>query len=144
MKHLVLVIDDSPTIRKIVETGLRREGFEVIGFPDGVEALKWLVSPQGRLPGLVLLDINMPKMDGYEMARHLKARPHYRNIVIVMLTRRDGLIDRLKSRLAGAEGYITKPFQMQDLVAVVVSHLGTQPNEQGETNGRHPYATTHH
>jgi DNA-binding response OmpR family regulator len=127
---LILIIDDSPTIRKIVETGLRREGFEVISFPDGVEALTWLASPQGRLPGLILLDVNMPKMDGYEVARHLKARPHYKNIVIVMLTRRDGIMDRLKSRLAGAEDYLTKPFKTQDLLAVVTTRLGVQTNER--------------
>src|SRR6266700_1774846 len=100
MHKRVMVIDDSPTIRKIVETCLRREGFHVIGFADGVEALKWLVSPQGCPPDLLLLDINLPKMDGYEVARHLKAKPQYKSIPIIMLTRRDGLVDRLKSRLA--------------------------------------------
>src|SRR5438477_390642 len=129
MHKRVMIIDDSPTIRKIVETCLRREGFHVIGFADGVEALKWLVSPHARVPDLLLLDINLPKMDGYEIARHLKGKPQYKNIVIVMLTRRDGLIDRLKGRLAGVQGYVTKPFKTQYLVSVVASHLGIQINE---------------
>jgi twitching motility two-component system response regulator PilG len=122
-QKLVLAIDDSLTVRKIVETCLRREGIEVISFADGVEALHWLNSPDGRSPDLVLLDVNMPKMDGYEVARQLKARLHRRGTVIVMLTRRDGVIDRLKGRLAGAVDHLSKPFQAQQLVKVVAYHL---------------------
>jgi twitching motility two-component system response regulator PilG len=121
---LVLAIDDSLTVRKIVETCLRRAGFEVISFADGVEALQWLSGPQGRSPDLVLLDVNMPKMDGYEVARRLKARLHRRGTVIVMLTRRDGVVDRIKSRLVGAVDHLGKPFQTQQLLRVVMSHLG--------------------
>lgn len=121
---LVLAIDDSLTVRKIVETCLRREGIEVISFADGIEALHWLNGPDGRSPDLVLLDVNMPRMDGYEVARQLKARLHRRGTVIVMLTRRDGVIDRLKGRLAGAVDHLGKPFQVQQLLRVVAYHLG--------------------
>jgi len=121
---LVLAIDDSLTVRKIIETCLRREGLGVISFADGVEALRWLNGPEGRSPDLVLLDVNMPKMDGFEVARHLKARLHRRGTVIVMLTRRDGVIDRLKGRLAGAVDHLSKPFQVQQLLQVVAYHLG--------------------
>lgn len=61
----VLVIDDSATIRKIVETALGREGYVVKSFPDGVEAMRWLMTPESYIPRLVILDIGLPKMNGY-------------------------------------------------------------------------------
>ncbi|WP_126596078.1 response regulator [Dictyobacter aurantiacus] len=125
MSKLVMVIDDSATVRKIVETCLRREGFDVKSFPDGVEAMRWLTEPDARIPDLVILDIGLPKMDGYEVARRLKTKPQFSSTVIVMLSRRDGMIDKLKGRLAGAKDYLTKPFKTQDLIAVIESHLGT-------------------
>ncbi|HLG65076.1 MAG TPA: response regulator [Ktedonosporobacter sp.] len=124
MSKLVMVIDDSATVRKIVETCLGREGFEVKGFADGVEAMRWLTEPYSRVPNLVILDIGLPKMDGYEVARRLKSKPQFGNTVIIMLTRRDGMIDRLKGRLAGAKDYITKPFKAQQIVEVTESFLG--------------------
>ena len=124
MSKLVMVIDDSTTIRKIIETCLKRQGFQVLGFPDGVEAMRWLMEPTSRVPDLVLLDIGLPKMDGYEVARRLKIKPQFSNTVIVMLSRRDGMIDRLKGRLAGAKDYIAKPFKTQDIIAVTESYLG--------------------
>ena len=124
MSKLVMVIDDSTTIRKIIETCLGRQGFQVVGFPDGVEAMRWLMEPTSRVPDLVLLDIGLPKMDGYEVARRLKIKPQFSNTVIVMLSRRDGMIDRLKGRLAGAKDYITKPFKTQDIISITESYLG--------------------
>ncbi|GHO93241.1 response regulator [Reticulibacter mediterranei] len=125
MSKLVMVIDDSATVRKIVETCLRREGFEVKSFPDGVEAMRWLTTdPSSRVPNLVLLDIGLPKMDGYEVARRLKTKPQFSNTVIIMLSRRDGVIDKLKGRLAGAKDYITKPFKAQEIVSIIQSYLG--------------------
>jgi DNA-binding response OmpR family regulator len=127
MSKLVMVIDDSTTVRKIVETCLGRQGFQVLGFPDGVEAMRWLMEPTSRVPDLVLLDIGLPKMDGYEVARRLKIKPQFSNTVIIMLSRRDGMIDRLKGRLAGAKDYITKPFKTQDIISVIESYLGGIP-----------------
>lgn len=124
MSKLVMVIDDSITVRKIIETCLGRQGFQVLGFPDGVEAMRWLMEPTSRIPDLVLLDIGLPKMDGYEVARRLKIKPQFNNTVIVMLSRRDGMIDRLKGRLAGAKDYITKPFKTQDIISITESYLG--------------------
>jgi DNA-binding response OmpR family regulator len=124
MSKLVMVIDDSATVRKIVETCLRREGFTVEGYSDGVEAMRSLTEPHARIPDLVLLDIGLPKMDGYEVARRLKTKPQFSNTVIVMLSRRDGVIDRLKGRLAGAKDYITKPFRTQDIISTIESYVG--------------------
>jgi DNA-binding response OmpR family regulator len=124
MGKLVMVIDDSATVRKIIETCLGREGFEVKGFSDGVEAMRWLTEPYAHIPDLVLLDIGLPKMDGYEVVRRLRTKQQLANTVFVMLSRRDGVIDKLKGRLAGAKDYITKPFKTQEVVSLVESYLG--------------------
>jgi twitching motility two-component system response regulator PilG len=122
---LIMVIDDSGTVRKILQTCLGREGFPVVAFPDGIEAMRWLKEPTSRIPNVIILDIGLPKMDGYEVAKHLKAKPEFSNTVIIMLSRRDGVIDRLKGRLAGAKEYLTKPFQTQMVIAVVKSYVGS-------------------
>lgn len=127
-QKFILVIDDSATVRKILETCLRREGFQVESFHDGVEAIRWLTGPQARIPDLMWLDIGLPKLDGYEVARCLKNRPQFSKTVIAMLTRRDGVIDRLKGRLAGAKVYMTKPFKTQDIVCVTRSLLELAPS----------------
>ena len=124
MSKLIVVIDDSTTVRKIIETCLGRQGFQVLGFADGIEAMRWLMGPTSCVPDLVLLDIGLPKMDGYEVARRLKIKPQFSNTIIVMLSRRDGMIDRLKGRLAGAKDYITKPFKTQDIISITESYLG--------------------
>ncbi len=124
MSKLILVIDDSTTVRKIVETCLGRAGFDAIGFPDGIEAISWLMGAESRIPDLVILDIGLPKMDGYEVARRLKSKPQFAKTIIIMLSRRDGMIDRLKGRLAGAQQYITKPFKTQEIVDIVEGYLG--------------------
>ncbi len=125
MSKLVMVIDDSPTVRKIVEVSLRREGLEVVSFPDGIEALRAFTNRQlERVPDLVVLDIDLPKMNGYEIARYLRSKPQWSRTVIVILSRHDGVIDRLKARLAGTQAYLTKPFTTQMIVDVVNNGLG--------------------
>jgi twitching motility two-component system response regulator PilG len=123
----ILIIDDSATVRKIIETCLSRENFVVKGFSDGVEAMRWLALPESPIPDLVWLDVGLPKMDGYAVAHYLKSRPRFRDTAIVMLTRRNGIIDRLKGRLAGATCYLTKPFKTQEIVSVTQSLLGMTP-----------------
>src|ERR1700693_1711992 len=124
MSKLVMIIDDSLTVRKIMETSLKREGFASVSYPDGIEALRAL-SEGIQIPDLVLLDIGLPKMDGYEVARHLKTKQQFGNTPIVMISQRDGMIDRLKGRLAGAKDYITKPFKTQEVMTIVHSHLSS-------------------
>src|SRR5438046_1162316 len=114
MSKLVMVIDDSLSVRKILETSLRREGLQFVSYADGVEAIRALTDQRHRIPDLIILDIGLPKMDGYEVARRLKMKPQFSRTVIIMLTSRDGVIDRLKGRLAGAKEYITKPIKTQE------------------------------
>ena len=124
MSALVMVIDDSPTICKILETCLHRAGYEVKSFGDGVEALLWLNAAQARIPALIFVDLGLPKLDGYEVIRLLKARPVLASSVLVILSRRDGVLDHLKGRLVGAHAYLTKPFKTQQILAVIQTHLG--------------------
>jgi DNA-binding response OmpR family regulator len=125
MSALVMVIDDSPTICKILETCLHRAGYEVKSFPDGVEALCWLHTGEACLPDLIFIDLGLPKMGGYEVIRLLKAKPACAQTTLVILSCRDGILDRLKGRLVGAHAYLTKPFKTQQILAVVQAHLGT-------------------
>jgi twitching motility two-component system response regulator PilG len=98
-KRFIAAIDDSPTVRKIIETCLGREGYVVKSFSDGVEALHWSLQPGALIPALVLLDIGLPKMNGYDVAWIFKARPQFDQTVIVMASCCDGVINRLKGRL---------------------------------------------
>jgi twitching motility two-component system response regulator PilG len=120
-----MVIDDSVTVRKVIEVCLRRAGYAVVSFPDGITALRWLCSPGVRLPDLVFLDIGLPAMDGYAVAQYLRVRPQYRQMVIVMISGRRGVLDRLKARLAGATAYLSKPCTTQSILAIAHAHPGT-------------------
>ena len=123
MIPLIFVIDDSLVVRKTLEFSLRQAAVEVISFNDGVEALRWMTTPEARIPNLVFVDISMPKMNGYEVIRRFKSKPTFANTIFVMLTRRDGIIDSLKSRLVGATVHMTKPFKTQDILKVVSEQL---------------------
>lgn len=119
-----VAIDDSLVIRTILETHLRRAGFRIQSFPDGVEALRWLGTPGTPIPALVLVDLNLPKLDGYAVIMQLKARPGFERTVFVIVSQRNGVVDRLKGRLAGARAYLTKPFKTQELLTIIQTELG--------------------
>jgi CheY-like chemotaxis protein len=126
MSKLIMIVDDSPTIRKIVEVELRRAGYEVVAVPDGVEALRYLLAPDVRLPDLILVDIEMPRLNGYQLAIRCRRRerPRLSHIPIVMLSRRNGIVDRIFARLCGVRAYLSKPFTEQQLVALVGAMVG--------------------
>jgi len=130
MRKLVMVIDDSPTVRKILEVSLRRAELDVVSYADGIEALRAVTNRQiERLPDLVILDIDLPKMNGYEIARYLRTKPQWSRTVIVILSRHDSVINRLKARLAGTQAYVTKPFTTQAIVDVVTTTLNLSPSD---------------
>ncbi|HET9920221.1 MAG TPA: response regulator [Ktedonobacteraceae bacterium] len=147
MGKLVMVIDDSLTVRKILEVMLKREGIEVMTYPDGVEALRTLKAQPQLTPAVIFIDICMPQMDGYTVLRLLRTNSRFDSTLIVMLSKRDSVMDRLKGRLAGATVYMTKPFKTTDILSVVIPHLfnfvadsegkrrNTEPLAQLETNG---------
>src|SRR5579872_310381 len=133
MGQLVIAIDDSPTVRKVLEVCLHRAGYEdVHTFPDGVALLRWLMTPEARIPALVVVDLNLPGIDGYTLIRILKAKPAFAQTIFVILTGRSGMLDRLKGRLCGAEVYLTKPFRTADILAIVHAHLDLPDGQQSD------------
>jgi chemosensory pili system protein ChpA (sensor histidine kinase/response regulator) len=115
-RALVMVVDDSITMRKVTSRVLENHSLEVMTAQDGLDAIRSL---HERIPDLMLLDIEMPRMDGYELAEHVRADARLRHIPIVMITSRAGQKHRKKARDAGANAYLTKPYQEAELVAQV-------------------------
>lgn len=117
----ILVVDDSPTVRKLVEITLERSGHEVVAAEDGMEALARI---NDMMPDLILLDITMPRMDGYQLCKTIKSNQATSHIPVVMLTGKDGLLDKMRGRMVGSEEYLTKPFEPAALIDLVEKHLG--------------------
>ncbi|MBX5491729.1 MAG: response regulator [Chloroflexi bacterium] len=117
---VVVVIDDSPTIRKILELTLQRLGFRVQGAASGVTGLAAIAEHQ---PVLIFLDIMLPNVNGYQLCQVIKKNPRYAHIPVIMLSGKDGLFDKMRGRLAGANDYITKPFEPGAVLAAVQKHL---------------------
>jgi twitching motility two-component system response regulator PilG len=111
-----MVIDDSKTIRRSAESLLEKEGYEVITATDGFEALSKIVEYR---PEIIFIDIMMPRLDGYQACALIKNNEKYRNIPVIMLTSKDGLFDRARGKVVGADGYVTKPFTREDLLAAI-------------------------
>lgn len=118
---LVMVVDDSLTMRKVTGRILERHNFEVAVARDGVEALERL---EERVPDLMLLDIEMPRMDGYELATAMRADPRYKDVPIVMITSRSGDKHRQRAFEIGVQRYLGKPYQELDLMRNVYDLLG--------------------
>jgi chemosensory pili system protein ChpA (sensor histidine kinase/response regulator) len=113
---LVMVVDDSITMRKVTSRVLENHALEVMTAQDGVDAVEKL---HERIPDLMLLDIEMPRMDGYQLLEHVRADARLRHIPVVMVTSRAGQKHRKKARSAGANAYLTKPYQELELVEQV-------------------------
>ncbi|MER2177066.1 MAG: response regulator, partial [Stenotrophomonas maltophilia] len=118
---LVMVVDDSLTMRKVTGRILERHNFEVTVARDGIEALERL---EERVPDLMLLDIEMPRMDGYELASVMRADPRYQGVPIVMITSRSGDKHRQRAFELGVQRYLGKPYQELDLMRNVYDLLG--------------------
>lgn len=116
----VLVVDDSPTVRKIVQMTLQRERIRVITVGDGLSAL---TSVADEMPAVILLDIQLPRMNGYQICQIIRKNLQFRQIPIIMLSGRDGLFDKMRGRLVGSTEYLTKPFDSVELVQTVKKHL---------------------
>jgi twitching motility two-component system response regulator PilG len=118
----ILVVDDSRTICRTAEVLLGEEGCNVITAEDGYAALAKLVSEK---PDLVFLDIMMPRVDGFQACAIIKNNPNYKDLPVIMLTSKDGLVDRARGRLVGATYYLTKPFTREELIGAVKGALDT-------------------
>lgn len=120
VKKRILVADDDPAISRLLERVLVRE-YDVVIASDGPGALA--LAQQIR-PGLMILDVMMPGMDGFQLANRLRSVPELKNAPIIFLTARDGPLDTIKGIQSGARHYLTKPFKIDDLLTKVKKILG--------------------
>jgi len=116
----ILVVEDSSTIRKVISVTLSQSGYEIIEAGDGLEALSKLNESS---PDLILLDIILPKMDGYKILSIIKENPDFCEIPVIMLTSKDGILNKVKGKMAGSAAYLTKPFDPSVLVETIERHL---------------------
>ncbi len=124
MSKRILIVDDEPNIVISLEFLMKREGFAVEIAPDGEAALRALAE---NAPDLVILDVMLPKVNGFEVCQQIRADPRWRGIKILMLTARGRDREIAKGLGVGADAYVTKPFSTRDLVAQVKQLLGQGP-----------------
>ena len=120
MAKQLLVVDDDPSLLLAVSETLRAEGYEVVTARRGAEAM---VRVAEAMPDLIISDIRMPGMDGYALVRNLRASPRTRLIPIIFLTAKDETADRVEGFRTGVDAYLTKPFESEELIAIVSSIL---------------------
>ena len=123
MAKKILVVDDEPNIVLSLEFLMGQAGYEVRTAETGDEALR--VVAQER-PDLVLLDINLPDISGYEVCQQIRATADWRAIKILMITAKGRVVEREKGLAMGADDYITKPFSAQEVVDTVAQYLDNQ------------------
>jgi CheY-like chemotaxis protein len=114
----IMVVDDSVSVRSVISTLIEKTGWQPIAAKDGLEALE-AIQRAAELPDLILLDIEMPRMDGYELITTLQSHDVYRKIPVVMLTSRAANKHRSRALELGASGYVTKPYQDDHLIQII-------------------------
>ncbi|WP_439630300.1 response regulator [Gemmata sp.] len=112
----IMVVDDSPTEQRLVVSLLQAKGYRVITAVDGDDAIE---KATRELPRLILLDVVMPKKNGYQVCRHLKTTPETQHIKVLMLTTKSQDADKFWGMKQGADGYLTKPFDNAELLSSV-------------------------
>jgi DNA-binding response OmpR family regulator len=120
----ILVVDDEADLVSVLRFGLEVEGFEVISASDGEQGLNLAREAQ---PALLLLDLMLPKLDGYKVCRALKFDERYRTMPIFILSARSGEEDRRLALEMGADAFITKPYEMKELVSRIRARLQLPP-----------------
>jgi DNA-binding response OmpR family regulator len=124
MTKSILVVEDEPNIVLSLQFLMKQAGFDVRVARDGDEALREVES---RAPDLILLDVMIPKRDGYDVCQTIRANPDWAYIYIIMLTAKGREVDREKGISLGANDYVTKPFSTRDLTEKVKHILNTTP-----------------
>ncbi|MBE9012193.1 response regulator [Pseudanabaenaceae cyanobacterium LEGE 13415] len=117
----VVCIDDSPTVCKAVELMLDRNGYDISTIENPLTALSLVFQLK---PDLILCDIAMPELDGYELCAMLRQSTAFRQTPIIMLTGKDGFIDRVRARMVGATDYLTKPFGEHEILMLLEKYIG--------------------
>jgi two-component system chemotaxis response regulator CheY len=120
MSRRILTVDDAATMRKMVAFTLKDAGYEVLEAVDGCDALNVL---KDRSVDAIITDLNMPNMDGIELTRQLRALPAFARTPIILLTTESDPAKKMAGRTAGATGWIVKPFNQEQLLAIVAKVL---------------------
>ena len=121
MSKTIVIADDEPHVLRSLEFILKKQGYSVVTAVNGEEALERVKETN---PDLVFLDIQMPKMDGNSVLRHIRDDPNYQDLYIVMITAKGQEADRLNSLESGANEYVTKPYSPRNLIGRVKEILG--------------------
>ncbi|WP_409287029.1 response regulator [Pseudomonas guariconensis] len=121
----VMIVDDSPTIRKTGEKILLEAGCEVMLAEDGFDCITKI---KDFNPGLLFVDVMMPKLDGYKVTELIRAHPELKSSPVIMLSSKDGLFDKAKGMAAGATDYLAKPFDREDLIEAIRKHVPSFTN----------------
>ena len=112
MKKNILIIDDELSIRILLENYLKKD-YDVVTKNDGMDALKWM--EEGNIPDLIVADIQMPNLDGYEFIKNIKASGFFKHIPIIMLSGIESSSEKVKCLKLGADDYVVKPFNPEEL-----------------------------
>ena len=120
----ILIVDDEPDLLSVLRFGLEAEGFDVIEASDGERGLDLARTER---PDLLVLDLMLPRMDGYKVCRALKFDERYRHLPIFILSARSGETDRRLAMDLGADDFITKPYEMKDMISRVRARLQPAP-----------------
>ncbi|PKP35280.1 MAG: two-component system response regulator [Bacteroidetes bacterium HGW-Bacteroidetes-17] len=112
MKKKILIIDDELSIRMLLENFLKKE-YNVVTKNDGMEGLTWL--EEGNIPDLIVADIQMPNLDGYDFIKNLRASGYFKHIPVIMLSGIESTSEKIKCLKLGADDYIVKPFNPEEL-----------------------------
>ncbi len=112
----ILIVEDDPEAAHILELSLKREGYKISVAMDGTQGLSAI---QGSRPDVVLLDLMMPDIDGFEVTKRTRANPATANIPIIVVSARTQEADKLKAKQVGANGYLTKPYRRVDLLSAI-------------------------
>ena len=123
----IMVVDDNPANLKLMEDMLRQHGYDVRSFPRGRLAL---AAADQEPPDLILLDINMPEMNGYEVCEHLKSSARLSDIPVIFLSALNAIEDKVKGFRSGGVDYISKPFQFEEVQARVETHVKLRRAQQ--------------
>ena len=126
MKKRILIVDDEPSILETVKLHLELSDYDVLAASDGMEALK---IARTEKPDLILLDLMLPKIDGYKVCKMLKMDRRFKSIPIIMLTAKAGSVDEVQGYESGADAYIKKPFDLEALSSLVQDMIAREPGE---------------
>ena len=129
MTKKILVADDDPAIQKVLFQTFKLEGYEVATASDGEEALTEL---EGELPDVVVLDVMMPKLDGFDVLKRIRANPRTKALPVILLTARSSQEDVWQGWQSGVDYYMTKPFDVEDLLRFLAHVLTPRPQEDLE------------